>query len=110
MSGSQQLAGAMGVGLIAANLWTGPQHTQLADLFTTQGDPAAAHPALKTLGLEILGVGALVLVAGSSEGAGHIAVIVLVALWVLWLFRRSGHPARPSTPQGTAGAFQFRPV
>lgn len=93
MNGSQQLVGALGVGLIAANAWTGPQRAQLRDVVSsTPGDAAQAHTALKHLGAEVLGVGALTLIAGSSEGAGHVAALVLVALWVVFLMRRTSHP------------------
>jgi hypothetical protein len=93
VNGSQQLVGALGVGLIGANAWTGPQRAQLTAIVSSDpGDPAAAHTAVKHLGAEVLGVAALVLIAGSSEGAGHVAALVLVALWVLFLIRRTSHP------------------
>lgn len=92
MSAQQQLVGAAGIGLVVANVWTGPQRKSLAGVLgssTAAVDTAAAHKTAKAIGGELLGVGALVLLAGASSSAGNAALIVLVALWVLWLTHRA---------------------
>jgi hypothetical protein len=88
MSGSQQLVGAAGLGLVVANAYTS-QRAELSGLWSAQGDLSQAHTAAKQIGLETLGVGGLVLVAGVSNGAARTCLAVLGCLWVVFLMTRS---------------------
>jgi len=106
VSGTQALVGAAGVGLIAANAWTGQQRGQLAAVLGPDGAPGGtnttqAHAAAKAIGAELLGVLVLVLVAGVGDGAGHACLAILAALWIVYLLNRT-----PST-HGATGAVRL---
>jgi hypothetical protein len=101
MSGTQQLVGVAGAGLIVVNAWTGPQRTRLGAITGSSGSTDDAHAAVKEIGVEVLGVGALTLLAGLGGNGARAAVYVLGALWLVWLMRRAGKTpakAKPSTP------------
>lgn len=104
MSGTQALIGAAGVGLVAANVWTGKQHGQLAAVLSGSGTPGAdnttqAHAAAKKIGAELLGVLVLVLAAGVGDSAGHACLAILLCLWVVFLLNKT-----PSTKGSASGA------
>lgn len=90
MSGTQQLVGAAGIGLVAANLWTGKQRQQLAPLWAGSGDLAGAHTVAKQLGVELVAVAALTLVAGTGPSQAGACLAIVVALWLVWLMARHG--------------------
>lgn len=99
MSAQQQLVGAAGVGLVVANAWTGTQRTDLAQLFGTPAPGAAVdgfapHHAAKAIGAELIGVTALVLVAGAGTSAGNAALAAIACLWLLFLAQHYGTPQR----------------
>lgn len=105
MSAQQQIVGAAGIGLVVANAWTGQQHKDLAALLSGGKDVDKAHAAAKQVGVELLGVGVLVLLAGAGRSAGNAAAAVIVALWVLWLIKRN-----PSAvANGATAAAHFTP-
>lgn len=89
MSAQQQIVGAAGVALVAVNVWTGQQRKDFAAVLGEGGDTTAAHTAAKQVGMELLGVGALVLLAGAGDSAGNAACAILAALWLLWLINRN---------------------
>lgn len=83
----QQLIGAAGVGLIAANFWTGSNKAAIGVL--TKGDATsdqitASHAALKAIGLEVLFVAVAVLIGGASNQLGTAMLTMIVALFVVW--------------------------
>lgn len=85
MNGAQTAAGAVGLGLVAADFWTSQQRpTITAGIFGTGASAADAHRQLKLVGAELLFVAVAVLVAGISDQAGKAMVAVLVALAVIW--------------------------
>lgn len=88
MSGTQQLVGAAGLGLVAVNAWT-TQRVDFRGVFG-DGDIGQAHKAAKEVGAELIGVAVLVLVAGASQGGAQAALAVLACLWLVWLMRRGG--------------------
>lgn len=110
MNGTSQLVGAAGVGLIVANAWTGPQHVKLASVVGGitaggAGTPADAHEAVKQLGIELLAVGALVLVAEQGDSAAHGALAAITCLWLIWAMRRPwGHTSAPGKAGGAGRA------
>lgn len=89
---AQTATGALGAGLLAANVWTGPgRHTLSAGLFASDASAAqqqAAHNYLKQMGAVALAILAAVLIAGASRQAGRIMVAALLAIWLLWLINR----------------------
>lgn len=98
-SAQQQLVGAAGVGLVVANVWWGSQRETLSALFDSS-KPATEtdvyHQAAKQVGVELLGVGALVLLSGVSGKAGNACCAALAALWVLFLIQKT--PASAKLP------------
>lgn len=100
MSAQAQMVGAAGVGLIVANWATSDQRVIISGLWDGSGDPA--HQDVKKLGAQILGVGVLTLMAGSSGSAGNVAVAILAAFWLIWLMKWADAKAKgqkhPTTP------------
>jgi hypothetical protein len=109
VSAQQQLVGAAGLGLVVANAWTGQQRHDLAAILGSGdgGDVAAAHAAARAVGVELLGVGALVLLAGSAGAAGNAAFAIIAALWLVWLMRR--HGTTTGAGVGATAAARFTP-
>lgn len=92
MSGEQALVGAAGLGLVAANLWR--DRSKWSGLFG-QGATTDSAAAAKRLGVEVLGAGALVVIAGTGDTASKTALAILGALWVLFLINNAQHPGAP---------------
>lgn len=89
MNGQQELVGAGGIGLVAANVWT-TQRSALAGMFASGAAPedvARAHTALRDVGIELLFVGGATLLAGLNSPTGNAMVAMVVVLWVLFLMR-----------------------
>lgn len=93
MSGKQQAVGALGAALVAANFWTGsnrPLVSAVVGKGSTPADAAAAHTALKSVGLELLFVAVATLLAGLSDGLAGAMIAVIVALFILWAVTHFG--------------------
>lgn len=87
---SQTLVGGVGLGLVAANYWTSSHKTVSAGLFNPNAGASAeqaAHTELFKLGLELLVVGALTLIAGTSPAAATGALAIVVALAIVWAIK-----------------------
>lgn len=104
MSSKSQLVGAAGVGLIAANFWTGPNRAALgAGLFSknpTSDAQDAAHEAFKQVGIELLAVAVLTIVASTSDNLASACLAIIVALFILWAMTHYG--AQPGTNAAVA--------
>lgn len=97
MNGSQQIAAALGGGLIAANFWTSQRHiftTGALNSSASSSDTAAAHTVIRNVAVEILFVGLGVLVAGVNGKAGGAVVAALLALWIVWLITHYAQPKK----------------
>jgi hypothetical protein len=90
----QTFVGAAGLGLVAANYWTGAARHDFAGGALTAGanaaQTAAAHKTLKILAVELLFVGGAVLIAGQSPAAGAAMSAMIAALFVLWAIHHYG--------------------
>lgn len=86
MDGTQQLVAVGGIGLVAANFWTGQQRPRIVGvLWGDKGaDPSAGHAAMLGIGGELLLVVLLVLAAGMSQSVAYGMLAIIAALWVLW--------------------------
>lgn len=88
MSASQNLVGAGGVGLIAANFWLGGSREIVAGGTTnpsaTAAQTDAAHKQLKVVAAELFFVVVATIIAGTSDTAGMAMLAVIVALAILW--------------------------
>lgn len=94
MNGQQQLAAALGGGLVAANFWTTQRHTFTSGALNsgaTDAQVSAAHTTVRNVALEVLFVAAAVLIAGVNTQAAGAVLTVMVALWILWLINRNGN-------------------
>lgn len=103
MSGTQQLVGAAGLGLIVANT-VSTQRADLAPLWSGSGDLSTAHTAARQVAVEVVGVGALVLIAGTSNATATACLCALGALWVLFLINRQA-AAAAGPKRGGGGDF-----
>lgn len=87
-SGTASLVGVGGVALVAANFWTSPAratvHSGILDKNATADATTDAHKTLKGLLVQLLFVGAMVLIAGVSDSAATAMLAILAALGVLW--------------------------
>lgn len=87
MSGQQSIVAVGGVGLIGATFWMSGQRTSLDGLiWNKQSSPQAKSSLLQIAGESIL-VLILYLVAGGSDDAGNVSVVILVTLWILFFMQ-----------------------
>lgn len=103
MDGKTAIVGIGGLGLVAANYWTGNQRRLLGGaVFTpSHGGRTEAHSALLAVGGELLLVGLLYLLAGASDQLANVAVVLVLTLWVLFAITRSTGAPATSKPTGT---------
>jgi hypothetical protein len=91
---AQTYVAAAGLGLVAANYWLGAaRHDFTAGALTTgasAAQTAAAHKTIKVLAVELLFVGAAVLIAGQSPAAGTAMGAMITALAILWAIHHYG--------------------
>lgn len=87
-SGVQNLVGASGVGLIAANYWLGGSRQTVsagtASAGATQAQTTAAHKQIKVIGAELLFVVVATMIAGTSDAAAQLMLAVMVGLGLLY--------------------------
>lgn len=99
MDGLQALVGLGGAGLLLANEWRSPDRGLLGGVLWSKGtDPSEAHGALLRLGGEVVFLIVAVVLAGVSSTWATLVVVMLIALWVLWLINRKG--AQQPAPVG----------
>jgi hypothetical protein len=98
MDGTQQLVGVGGLALVGVNYWTSQQRPAISGVILgTSQDTAAGHKALLGIGGELLVVGLLTLVAGSSDSMALGMLAAIAALWVLWGIHYYGGQAGAKT-------------
>lgn len=106
MTGQQSLVAAGGVGLILANMWTGPQRAELGAIFGGAGTNVDPHKALVQVAGEVLFVLVAVILAGLGDGWGTAMSVAIVGLFVLWAINHYGsgtqHRATTTTIGGAA--------
>lgn len=88
MNAQQNIVGAAGLGLVAANFWTKQRAAVSAGAFNSSASSAASekgHEALVTIGAELLFVGVATLLAGASASFGNAMIAVVIALGILWI-------------------------
>lgn len=101
MDGKQQLIGAAGFGLIAANWFlkkpggSGGQGAPLTSLLFNSGasktQVGSASTALKEVLAELMVVVVLVVISGVSDTAGNFALVLVLGLWLVWAMTRYGN-------------------
>lgn len=84
MNGKQGLVALLGLGLVAANLWTGPQKQALQGL---AGGKLSDLSELKVVGAETLGVFVMAFVAGLSDQVANVILVFTIGLWILFAIR-----------------------
>jgi hypothetical protein len=94
MNGVQTVVAAGGVGLVVANMWTGTQRQQVAQMFGG-GSAPSAHTALVQLAGEMLFVVVATILAGVSDVWGALMAVVIVGLWLLWAMNHYGAKTTP---------------
>lgn len=123
-SGQQQVVGAGGLALLLTNFWARGGRATIVKGALTSNNPAgvnAAHTELKKLGGQLLFVGAAALIAGTNDNLGTAMVVVVVALWILWLMsagksKGNGYgggdwgPGSPTTPPTGGGSWFTAPA
>lgn len=94
MDGKASFVAFAGLGLVAANLWTGPEKAALDQL--SNGNFSAGLTALKSTGLELVLIIVATFVAGTGDNAANIMLVLIMGLWLLFLINRFGS-GRPAT-------------
>ncbi len=119
MDGKQQLVGLGGVGLIAVNFFLksgggaqkGPVLSVVEVPGLAQNQLVQAHKTLIDLALELVAVAVLTVIAGVSDQAANLVLVVLVGLWLAWAMGKYAGFSMATTNAGAVGkAPQLRAV
>lgn len=94
----QNLVGAAGVGLVLVGAWTGNVHKEITGGLFHGGSADQAHTGLKTVAVELVAVAIMTVIAGASDGAGNLMLVLVVALGILFAINNP-HPFTSSTQQ-----------
>lgn len=99
MDGKQTGVAFIGLGLVVANLWTGPEKSAVPNI--AAGNFSSSLPQLKNIGLELLGVVVLTVIAGISDASANVALVIVIGLALLWAITRySSKSSTAKTPIG----------
>jgi hypothetical protein len=96
-TGKQTLVGFAGAGLIAANYVKGTDRASISTALFGGGSTSSAHTALVDLSTEVVAVLIATVIAGASDSAADVVLVLLVILWVLWLMNNAKAPAKTTT-------------
>lgn len=101
MSATQTLVGLGGTALVAANFWHSPDRASVSSAIFSGSDLSSAHQAILDVAFEGIFVVVATVLAGVSDSWGSTMVVLIVALWILWLMN-TGLGAAKSTHSGIA--------
>lgn len=97
MSGAAGLAVFGLLALVAANAWSTDKSA-----FTNLAAGQINTSQWKTIGLELLGVVVAAFIAGASDGAAKIVLVLTAGLWILFAINTFGGSKKPATSPSSA--------